>query len=87
MKEPTEVDIEKDTMLTTIDNPFDPFEDWDKWNKFDESKGYYTCSLLAREAKTSDEMSEADEALIIEQAMRQIVKMNLSGKHKIVTRT
>ena len=32
-------------------------------------------------------MSEADEALIIEQAMRQIVKMNLSGKHKIVTRT
>ena len=41
MKEPTEVDIEKDTMLTTIDNPFDPFEDWDNWIKIDEYKVLY----------------------------------------------
>lgn len=46
-------------MLTTIDNPFNPFTQWDEWKRYDEDKKYYTCSYLARIAKTSDDLSEA----------------------------
>lgn len=75
----------KDVMLTTIDNPFNPFVDFDKWKEFDESRGYFSCSYLARIAKTSDELSETDEALAIEQAIDEIVKLNILGIYKKVT--
>ena len=32
--------MEKECMLTTIDNPFDPFEQFDEWLMFDKQKGY-----------------------------------------------
>ena len=69
----------KDVMLTTIDNPFDPFTHFDEWKAFDEAKGYNSCSYLARIVKSSDELSEADEALAIEQAIDEIVRLNLLG--------
>ena len=46
-------------MLTTIDNPFNPFDQFDEWFAYDVSKGYHTCSYLARIAKTSDEIGRA----------------------------
>ena len=73
-----------DVMLTTADNPFDPFTQFDDWKRFDETQGYYTCSYLARIAKLSDELSEADEALAIEQAIDEIVRMNILGIYKKV---
>jgi hypothetical protein len=45
------------SMLTTIDNPFNPFTQFDEWNAFDTQQGYYTCAYLARIAKVSDELS------------------------------
>ena len=42
------------TRLTTKDNPYDPFDQFDKWFEFDSMKGYNSCSLLARLAKTSE---------------------------------
>ena len=69
----------KEIMLTTIDNPFDPFSQFDEWKSFDEGKGYFTCSYLARIAKVSDELSETDEALEIERAIDEIVKINVLG--------
>lgn len=74
------------SMLTTIDNPFDPFTQFDEWFAFDESKGYHSCSYLARIAKTSDELSEADEEKAIELAVDEIVKLNILGIYKKVTR-
>lgn len=74
----------RSVMLTTADNPFNPFTEFDEWLSFDESKGYNTCSYLARIANTSDELSEADELLEIEQAMDSIVKMNILGIYKKV---
>lgn len=68
-------------MLTTLDNPFNPFTHYDDWYNFDVSKGYNTCAYLARIAKTSDELSEVDEALAIVQAMDEIVSLNLSGNY------
>lgn len=73
-------------MLTTIDNPFNPFTQFDEWSAFDEAKGYYTCAYLARITKTSDELSEAEEALAIETAIDEIVKLNVLGIYKKVSR-
>ena len=68
-------------MLTTIDNPFSPFTHFDEWRNYDETHGYYTCAYLARIAHTSDELSDDDESLSIDDAMNVIVSLNLSGKH------
>lgn len=76
----------KEHMLTTIDNPFNPFTQFDEWSAFDESKGYYTCAYLARITKSSDELSEADEALAIESAIDEIVNLNVLGIYKKVSR-
>ena len=66
-------------MLTTIDNPFDPFTDFDNWYKYDTSKGYNTCSYLARIAHTSDQLPEAINQLEIEAAIDEICEINLTG--------
>lgn len=71
-------------MLTTTDNPFNPFTDFDSWYAYDESKGYYTCSFLARFVKTSDELSEADQELAQDQAIDEIVELNILGIYKKV---
>lgn len=71
-------------MLTTIDNPFDPFTQWDDWKRFDEDMKYFTCSYLARIAKTSDDLSDADNDLAIENAINEIVSMNILGIYRKV---
>ena len=40
--------FEEDSVLTTIDNPYDPKTEYDKWLEFDHSKGYNTSELLDR---------------------------------------
>lgn len=72
-------------MLTTTDNPFDPLTQWDNWKEFDESKGYYTCEYLARITKISDELSESDYELAIEDAIDEICKLNVLGVYKKLT--
>ena len=73
----------REVMLTTTDNPFDPF---DEWNRFDEDAGYFTCSYLARIAKTSDELGENDESGYLEDAIDDICRLNITGKYKKVVR-
>ena len=71
-----------DVMLTTIDNPFDPFTQWDEWKRFDEDMQYYTCEYLARIAKTSDDLSDADNESAIEDAINEIVSLNILGVYR-----
>ena len=66
-------------MLTTVDNPYDPWTQWDEWFAWDQSAGYHTPGLLARVARTSDDLSEADEHLAIQQAIDEIVLENVLG--------
>lgn len=63
-------------MLTTFDNPYNPFTQFDEWFNFDETKGYNTCSYLARIAKTSDSLPESMNIEEITRAMDEIVKLN-----------
>lgn len=68
--------------LTTVDNPFNPltqFEDWDAWDRM---MGYNTCAYLGRIAKTSPELSPADQDLAVEDAIDEIVRINPLGVYK-----
>lgn len=71
-------------LLTTFDNPFDPHTQWDQWYAWDMNAGYNTPGLLARVALTSDELSEADQALAVLDAIDEIVRENVSGMHRKV---
>lgn len=66
-------------MLTTVDNPYDPFSQWDEWFAWDASAGYHTPGLLARITLTSDDLSEADQHLAVQQAIDEVVKENVLG--------
>lgn len=66
-------------MLTTVDNPYDPWAEWDQWFAWDQSAGYHTPGLLARVARTSDDLSEADQSIAIQDAIDEIVQENVLG--------
>lgn len=69
-------------MLTTLDNPFDPFTQWDEWYAWDNRAGYCTPGLLARIARSSDDLSELDQHLVLQIAIDEIVRENISGMHR-----
>jgi hypothetical protein len=73
-------------MLTTTDNPFNPFEQWDEWYMWDLNAGYHTPGLLARISKVSNETSEADQHLAVQEAIDEIVRENVSGVHQKIKR-
>lgn len=75
-----------DYMLTTVDNPFDPFEQFDEWLAYDRQQGYNSLSFLARIAKVPPELSEADQSRIIDEAIDEIVRENVSGMWTKVAR-
>lgn len=78
----TSSDDNREYMLTTLDNPYDPFTKFDEWFEFDESSGYHTTSLLARVTISSNSLSEPDQESAINDAIEEIIKENVSGKHK-----
>lgn len=66
-------------MLTTTDNPFSPYTDFKSWYAYDVEKGYNTCSYVARIARTSDELSDADQQVALDDAINEILELNLLG--------
>ncbi len=60
-------------MLSTKDNPYDPFVDYDFWFAFDTQNGYNSCSLLARVANTSYDLSESENNAEIDRAITEII--------------
>lgn len=73
-------------MLTTVDNPWDPFTQFDQWFVYDTQSGYNTAAYLARIVRSSDELSEPDQAVAIESAIDEIVYYNILGIYKKVSR-
>lgn len=69
----------KVVMLSTIDNPYSPFDDYESWYAFDIQSGYNTSAFLARIAQTSDELSDQDYHLAVEEAVDEIVSENVLG--------
>lgn len=73
-----------DHMLTTTDNPFDPWTQYAEWQAWDEACGYFTNSYLARVARVADTMTEADLSVAYENAVDEIVSMNVNGLYRKV---
>lgn len=78
--------METEVMLTTFDNPFDPFDEFVPWFLFDVSKGYYTCSKLARIARSSEEFSLIEDKRETERAIDEIIDHDFLNIYKKVTR-
>lgn len=68
-------------MLSTIDNPYNPWTQYDDWYAWDAEMGYHTPSFLARIVVTSDDLSEEDQSLAIEDAISEIVQENVNGMY------
>lgn len=79
--------METEVMLTTFDNPYDPFDDFDQWFAFDVNQGYYTCSRLARIARSSEEFSSIEDKLETERAIDEIIHYDFLNIYKKVVRT
>lgn len=62
--------------ISTIDNPFDPITDFDNWLKYDNEKGYYTCSKLARFTNIKEGMSEFEYSKNIEKAIDRMIELD-----------
>lgn len=74
-------------MLTTFDNPYDPFEQFQSWFLFDVEKGYNSCAYLGRIARTSEQLSDEENNIIIEDAIDDIIKYDFMNIYKKVKRT
>lgn len=70
--------------ITTFDNPFDPFDQFDLWYRFDVDKGYNSCAYLDRIARTSDQLSDEENAAEIERAIDEIIKYDFMNVYKKV---
>lgn len=75
--------MDKETMLTTIDNPYNPHEDWDKWLLWDRQH-YGTCEYLARVANVDDSMTEAEQKQRLDEAVDEIIMVNPLGIYVLV---
>lgn len=69
----------KEMALTTSDNPYNPITQFDDWYLYDESKGYHSCSYLARIANTSSSLPDDVNDESISLAIDEICMLNLIG--------
>lgn len=74
------------SMITTNDNPYDPFTQFDDWYAFDERHGYHSCAYLDRVSKSSSDLSPEDQAFAINNAIDEIIKYNVLGIYKKVSK-
>lgn len=78
--------MSKESMLTTIDNPFDPFEQFTSWFMFDVEKGYNSCGRLMRIAEVSEDMTQKEYFEAIDSAIDKIIKIDFLDIYQKVTR-
>ena len=71
-------------MLTTFDNPYNPFDEFTSWFMFDEEKGYHSCAYLGRIAKTSEQLSDEENAQEIDRAIDEIINYVFQNFYKKV---
>ena len=78
--------MNRQVMITTVDNPFDPFNDYENWLLFDAEKGYYSPSKLARLIKDEEGMTEQEEFEEIERAIDRLIEIDPLDMYIKVTR-
>ncbi len=71
-------------LLTTVDNPYHPGEDFAKWLQYDHLRGYYTDQRLAKVAKTSIYLTDAENQRIVNDAVDDFIRLDELGLYKRV---
>ena len=71
------MDVNYEIALSTSDNPYNPLLDYDNWEAYDRQMGYNTSDYLARIVRTSHQFGDEAYAKDIEQAIDEIVLLNL----------
>ena len=71
--------------LTTIDNPFNPFTHFVEWLKYDQDHDYNTSNFIARLSEDTGNLSDADQRLIDEMIIDEILLFDTQGLYKKVT--
>lgn len=71
--------VRKEFMLSTSDNPFNPFTEFEKWYVWDLSHGYNTLGYLARICELSEDISDRETLLSINDAIEEALLFNLTG--------
>lgn len=69
------------SILSTIDNPFDPFTDFTNWYNFDNDSGYNSCGILARLYDNSDDLPPTVEARLVEDAIDSFIATDPTGMY------
>ena len=69
-------------LLTTVDNPYHPAEEFGKWYNYDHSHGYYTDQRLAKVAKTSRFLTDAENQRIINGVVDDFIRLDELGLYK-----
>lgn len=70
-------------MLSTSDNPYNPFGQFDLWYAYDEAHGYHTSSYVARLAFFGEALSDDENQIAINDAVRKIYTVNPKGLYMI----
>jgi hypothetical protein len=76
----------REAMLTTLDNPLSPFDDYKAWYTRDQSQGHDCSGFVARILVSSNELSRADKAQYVEDAIDEIVSYDVTGNYIKVMR-
>lgn len=70
-------------ILSTSDNPYNPFGQWDEWYAYDEDHGYHTSSYVARLAFFGESLSDDENQIAVNEAIRKIYSVNPKGLYVI----
>lgn len=77
--------LDKEIMLTTIDNPYDPHTEYDKWSIWDVQNGYNSSEYLARIANIGfDEEFDPKTEERRQEAILEIVLMDATDMYTFV---
>ena len=75
-----------ESMLTTVDNPYNPFDDFENWYRFDRDHQYHCCERLAEKVGDLNDSNEVEKIKITESAINYIVANDVLGIYAKVQR-
>lgn len=90
-QEETTPEVYDEALLTTVDNEWDPFDNFSEWYSRDlqlarQQNRRPCCGYLAIIAACSDDISDNEFNQVMNDAIDEIVELDLSGTFKKVTR-
>lgn len=83
--EPYEFRFPKNSMITTIDNPYSPIDDYDKWYIWDSDHGYNTTNYQARLINLPIDSLDYIMDIAIDQSLVYMIENDVFGIYKVIS--